>query len=676
MKRSLIFGLIAVLSAGLLLVGCGNGTDGDTKYINIGGRLVDVEVTTGQATDLSAALLNPNYQVIGVTSADITLPNNGEIVKIPEGKTVVLYAGLTVGTVGLQVEGTLIVEGSGVLTATATTKVWVTDGQIEVNNGTISIARVGDIYFNNPGSTIEVPALGTGRVAFRGGNLTATANLIGFDDVKTAFGWVPQGEVTLLGVDEPVKPSDLANIETTLTRRLTITNTVKSPGETGLEALTIPVGLSFGTDDFLSSLTSLTVLGYLDLTNSTLGSVVDLTVAGGLTAANATYTGLTSLIVSNNFTVGTLTGLNTLTVDGGIFTAASVAGGAEGLTFKVEEKGDAEITAITGLKEGLIAGILNADSVAAFGTPTTFPLTAAAGALVNGINFTAETTTITALAPSAAGVTTEDFVVPDDKTLTIPESTTLTIASGSTLTYNGLVTIEATGVLKLATAATAGARIAGIGTITAGATTITGSWEAVGIADTGALSITGADTGATIAGIETKTSGLKASAAGATITQNAGESNNLVIEANTTIDLDGTETEVGVIILKNDTAQAAPTNNGKLTLSGDDETCKIKTANVAGAGTSGGAIGLAQAGVTTAVSDAFTAIGILNLAGNANTPAKVKSTAVAASGTAGPAGKLVSLEGNTNGDITGGGSATDSPDGRISATTVTEATAG
>jgi hypothetical protein len=567
MKRSLIFGLIAVLSAGLVFVGCG-GSDSETQYINIGGRLVDYVVDDNDEGKLLAALENPLYQVIGVTTNDLTLHDAGAggIVVIPADKTLVLYAGLIVGTAGLQVEGTLIVEGSGVLTAEATKKVWVTDGQIEVNNGTISIDRVAAIYFNNPGSTIEVPALGTGRVAFRGGNLDISEELIGFDDVKTAFGWVPQGKVTLTGgVAEKITPTALAALETTLTRRLEITAEVASPGDTATE-LTIPAGLKFTTDDPLFSLTSLTVLGELNASAATLASVVDLTVAGGLLAAQASYTSLTDLIVSNDFEVGVLSGIKTLTVDDGEFIAVSVAGDAEaGLTLKVEEKGEATIDAITGLKEGVIAGILTAEHFENLGTPTTPTLTATAGALVNGIIFTApEPTVITELA--AGGVTTGDFVVPEGKSLPIPAATTLTIASGSTLTYNGSVTIDAAGagVLKLATAGTAGAKIVGIGTITAGQTAITGAREAVGLADTGSLTITGSANGATIAAVETKPSGLKASAAGAALTQNSAGSNALTIAANTTIDLAGSSTaKLGEIILKGD---ATPANNGKLTL--------------------------------------------------------------------------------------------------------------
>jgi hypothetical protein len=60
LKKGLIFGLIAVLSAGLLFVACSQGTDGQSTSTVIGGRLVDIEVTSD--ADLAAALRNPEYQ--------------------------------------------------------------------------------------------------------------------------------------------------------------------------------------------------------------------------------------------------------------------------------------------------------------------------------------------------------------------------------------------------------------------------------------------------------------------------------------------------------------------------------------------------------------------------------------------------------------------------------------
>jgi hypothetical protein len=120
MKKSLIFVLIAVLSAGLLFVGCGQGTDSGTSYVNIGGRLVDIAVDSED--DLLDALLNPDYEVIGViegfgytTGAALTV-----VTEIPADKTVVLYAEVVpalVASGGLEVKGGLVVEGSGILAA-------------------------------------------------------------------------------------------------------------------------------------------------------------------------------------------------------------------------------------------------------------------------------------------------------------------------------------------------------------------------------------------------------------------------------------------------------------------------------------------------------------------------------------------------------------------------------
>jgi hypothetical protein len=419
---------------------------------------------------------------------------------------------------------------------------------------------------------------------------------------------VPRGDLELKGVGENIHPSVLATtIKTTATRRLAITDPVGHIGAGDpVETLTIPAGMSFTTTDPLPELISLTVLGKLTANGAKLAQVTDLNVAGELVAASALYTGLTTLTVSGTFAPPqALSGLTALTVEGplGNFSAPSVAGAGAGddagITLAVNEGGTATITGgIGNLKQGTIAGTLTATGFTPLtppgGASTTSPLSALAGAVINGVPFRAETTEVTKLGPTNAEVTTGNFAVAASQALSIPAGTTLTIAAGSTFTYNGQVEIAATGKLVLATGATT-PKIVGTGTITAGATVITGNWEGTGAAD-GTLEILSADVGATITAA-TGATGLKATAAGATIIQNASIANSALSLVTTTIDLAATTNtaKVGEILLK---YSATAENIAKLSL---DTTSKVVTGSVAGvAGTDDDITGVTINGVTVA----------------------------------------------------------------------------
>jgi hypothetical protein len=153
----------------------------------------------------------------------------------------------------------------------------------------------------------------------------------------------------------------------------------------------------------------------------------------------------------------------------------------------------------------------------------------------------------------------------DTEALTLT-SGTLTVATGAELALTTALTVSPSASLVLSGAAgTAGAKISGAGGVKAGATTITGAWEAVGTGD-GTLTIASAATGATITAASSAT-GLKASAAGATITQATGASNNLTIAANTTIALGGAFAAQGgeIVLTGDDTNPAVLTLIGTIT---------------------------------------------------------------------------------------------------------------
>jgi hypothetical protein len=214
-------------------------------------------------------------------------------------------------------------------------------------------------------------------------------------------------------------------------------------------------------------------------------------------------------------------------------------------TIDVTVKGDAQATQATAAgAEATISPIRQLAVVLTSGTPT--------------VDAAAKTVTLTANATAGTAVTVPAGVTLDTGAFTL----TLTASSGS---------------LVLATASeTSVGKISGTGGIVAGATTITGAWEATATTTTaGTLTIASAATGATITADGSNATGLKASAAGATITQAAGTSNNLTIAAATTIDLQGTissGTTVGSIVL---TESTTSNEGGKLTLTASTGTIKV-----------------------------------------------------------------------------------------------------
>ena len=206
-------------------------------------------------------------------------------------------------------------------------------------------------------------------------------------------------------------------------------------------------------------------------------------------------------------------------------------------------------------------------------------------------------------------------------------STSLTIAAGKALDIaaDGVVALTGTGSLVLATdSPTSVGKITGAGTLTAGATTITGAWEATASGSSpGTLTIASASAvTATITADGTNATGLKASAAGATITQLAGTTNNaLTIGEKTEINLAGTgTTKAGEITL------VSGANPGKLTFAA--ATSKV----LVGAGTGGSAI----SGLTG-----------LAIGGKA-----IVNSGLAADDFKNDSGKLVLLGGTTAGNFT------------------------
>jgi hypothetical protein len=474
MKKGLIFGLIAVLSAAFLVIGCNQATDSSSSGIpTTGERLVDFEATT--ETQLVTALANPAYQIIGYKGSGTygSAQTLTTVTEIPAGKTVILFSAVSPkATDGLEVNGTLVVEGAGILKADVDQRVRVPDGYIEVINGTLQVDSVVDIH----GRDIQHQILGTGKAYFNGGTLEIVLPLKNLDDVKTAFSWVPKGEVRLMAAPtQAIKPSELTKIQTTATSRLTIGAALKydalSPDTT--DTLTVPVGMTFTTIDPLTAVKTLTVAGALaantaeftrveTLAISKSGSLTapaalfnnvgDFTVSGAITAALASYDRVKTLEVESSFNAGAavFASLESLKVNpNGSFTTTGSIGSdkadAAGITIVIAPRvtdvdgtllkpaGSATVGAINKLKSSTIAGSLRATSFTPFDANAT--LGAAAEGAINGVTFPAPIT-VKALGYTSPNysVTIDAYTVRRDDKLDLADNSSLIIASGQILT--------------------------------------------------------------------------------------------------------------------------------------------------------------------------------------------------------------------------------------------------
>jgi hypothetical protein len=132
-------------------------------------------------------------------------------------------------------------------------------------------------------------------------------------------------------------------------------------------------------------------------------------------------------------------------------------------------------------------------------------------------------------------------------TLTIDTDATLTLATGVLLAENPSGITATTSGLVLTGAASDGAKLVGTttGSLKAGATTITGTWQAVGA---GTVTIAASSTSAS--SITATGSSVLTAGTGGVITQGAVSGNNLTIGADTTINLVGNEgTALGKLVL-------------------------------------------------------------------------------------------------------------------------------
>jgi hypothetical protein len=214
----------------------------------------------------------------------------------------------------------------------------------------------------------------------------------------------------------------------------------------------------------------------------------------------------------------------TLTVNGTL-NASAVTGDASGVKIVVNAGASATVGTLAKIQAN--SSVEAGGKLAAVITDASAGLAVKAGATVNGITFPAPTKISL---PTAGGVTVaENFTVPASEAPWILGGN-LTLNKGVTLTLKGDVNVGVKSLILTADGSN-GAKLAGAGAVKAGATEITGDWEAVGASGT----VTIAAKNAVESSITGATGVLTAKASGATITQKSGDKNALIIAANTVI---------------------------------------------------------------------------------------------------------------------------------------------
>jgi hypothetical protein len=369
MKKSLLFGLLAVLAAVFIFTACDNGsTSSPTTITDKVPIEVDVVVTT--EADLRAVLdpdADPSWEgeIIG-----LNVPGGGTLILtadliIPAGYKVFVIGNTTLSTDGTQAPGGandagLTVEGHVRVLAEATLKVPEDgepivvkgDGSILVEyEGNLDLYKVTDI---NDGTTPRpATVLNTDKVKVTGGTLTLAA-FTKMDDLSDAFGSVESGDLVIDGI-KPIKPSQITGFDTNKDRRITVT---VAKGETEA-TLHVPKGMTLTATGPLTEVTTLTVDGKFTATGS-IPKLTDLTISGEFDASGNTFLLLKTLTVEaggKSALASTFTVLDTLVVNGTLDTAGSTFTVPVNVT--VGAAGELGLAAATLKDESIINGKLH-----------------------------------------------------------------------------------------------------------------------------------------------------------------------------------------------------------------------------------------------------------------------------------------------------------------------------
>jgi hypothetical protein len=390
MKRSLIFGLIAVLSAGILFVGCSQATDSTETTVEIPGTGVVIDHTASTADGLKTDLMNtshPDWQVIAFDISGDGVTGFAGSTTIPQGKTVVLVNSaskkrIDVGEGGLIIEGKLIVSNTTGVSA-------VTEGNKKIfigGAGSVEVQKGGELRTDKRASvsnyvvnSANVDSVLTSRVSFSGGSdltisdealsITEIGALLGHINLGTRAVGVPTGPSNLiLEAVQNVKPSDISTIAGITENR---TLKIKAGVAENALTLTIPAGALVTAVEPVTTVTSLEVSGDFTVPASSFEVLTTITVNSGaiLDAATNTLPKLISLTASGELKAPQATGDTTA-----------------GVVIKVEKGGNVALGTITKVNEG--SKVSAGGSIDAV-LPAT-GLNIEPGSKVNGVEMTTE----------------------------------------------------------------------------------------------------------------------------------------------------------------------------------------------------------------------------------------------------------------------------------------------
>jgi hypothetical protein len=308
MKKGLVFGLIAVVSAALLVTACDTGTSGTetTAAVTPGGVVVDRTVES--VDDLVKALADKTVVTVAYILDDDD--NTAEVgIIIPAGKTVyLLNPNTTVKTftpadAGLEVRGTLIVSESTVLAAANGAKVYLgSSGSIRIQDGgelrTEARSSVNDLTDAGVGVGSAI-----GKVRYAAGSVLTVTSEPGLSvaEIGALLGYLPvagaarsandiTGKPTTLTLEAPltaVKPSDIAGIPNI--ERVSRFVVTPAAAETAA-AITIPAGAVVTITQALPTVKTLVVSGTVSapsVGNGTDAVAVTVTNGAALTVAAA-----------------------------------------------------------------------------------------------------------------------------------------------------------------------------------------------------------------------------------------------------------------------------------------------------------------------------------------------------------------------------------------------------
>jgi hypothetical protein len=420
MKQSLIFVLIAVLSAGLALTGCSSDSGGSSPTAAPGIDGIVIDATANTEPGLKTALLDDDFEVVAmVLSADMTIEG---LTVIPYGKTVVLLNtgdtrhSLTPTESGLNIRGSVIVSENTEPNVTAARPVYLwSDGNIQVQAHGVLTTDARRSVSNYTDAGVGQESVLLKNVRYGGGStlkITGEGNVFTIDAINALLASLTPGTRAVNAPTGPsrleltakltqIKPSDVAQISgTSDTRRVSL-----APDATETAAaITVPAGAEVTITQELPTVRTLVVAGSLSAPKVGVG---------GTEAANAVTV--------------TVSGGGVLTVETPINFAADSAiasGGAfngEATAINPAMEGGAKINGTT-VKEGIssLVPVMNA---------TGLPATLEAGKTYQIVG----------------NVTTVTVAMVANTTLLIPAGATLTLTGAGITGVAGTVIVEAGG---------------------------------------------------------------------------------------------------------------------------------------------------------------------------------------------------------------------------------------